>query len=180
MSNISVRVDDELKTKAQETFNELGLDLSTGIKMYLKQVVLRQAIPFEVTLEKSDIELAIEDLKSGRVNQYDNLEDLFDELDNEDWKTNIFEKNYKNLKKKHYNMYKLKEVTDLIVTQQKEELVRVYKDHQLQGNLKEFRELHIESDWLLVYKVKDNNLTLLLIATGKHDEVFRSASNYVW
>lgn len=84
MSNISVRVDDELKTKAQETFNELGLDLSTGIKMYLKQVVLRQAIPFEVTLEKSDIELAIEDLKSGRVNQYDNLEDLFDELDNED------------------------------------------------------------------------------------------------
>lgn len=93
--------------------------------------------------------------------------------------TNIFEKNYKNLKKKHYNMYKLKEVTDLIVTQQKEELVRVYKDHQLQGNLKEFRELHIESDWLLVYKVKDNNLTLLLIATGKHDDVFRSASNYV-
>jgi len=84
MSTINVRVDDELKAKAQETFSDLGLDLTTGIKMYLKQVVMRQAIPFEITLEKSEIESALEDIKADRINRYENINDLFNELDNED------------------------------------------------------------------------------------------------
>lgn len=84
MSTINVRVDDELKAKAQETFSDLGLDLTTGIKMYLKQVVMRQAIPFEVTLEKSEIESALEDIQSDRINRYENINELFNELDNED------------------------------------------------------------------------------------------------
>ena len=84
MSTINIRVDDELKAKAQETFSDLGLDLTTGIKMYLKQVVMRQAIPFEVTLEKSEIESALEDIKADRINKYENINELFDELDNED------------------------------------------------------------------------------------------------
>lgn len=92
--------------------------------------------------------------------------------------TNTFERNLKKLKKKHYDISKLKEVIELIVNQEKDKLANVYRDHQLKGNLKEFRELHIESDWLLIYKVENENLTLLLITTGKHDDVFRNASNY--
>ncbi len=92
--------------------------------------------------------------------------------------TRTFKRNIKALKKNHYKMSKLKEVLDLIINEDKETLINVYNDHQLQGDLKQFRELHIESDWLLIYKVDNKKLTLLLVATGKHDDVFRNASNY--
>lgn len=68
----------------------------------------------------------------------------------------------KALKKKHYKMSKLQEVLDLIINNDKETLINVHNDHQLQGDLKHFKELHIESDWLLIYKV-DNKKTNTLI-----------------
>ena len=84
-STINIRVEEELKAKAQETFDKLGLDLTSGIRIYLNQVVIREGIPFDVTLRKSELELAIEDIESDRVNSYKNLDELFKELDNEDW-----------------------------------------------------------------------------------------------
>lgn len=75
-------------------------------------------------------------------------------------------------------MSKLEAVLELLLQRDIETLVNQYKDHQLSGKLKEFRELHIESDWLLIYRMDNSVLELCLIATGKHDEVFRNASNY--
>ena len=54
MSQIAVRVDDQLKKEATELFNELGLDMSTAVKLFLKQSVLTRSIPFEVKLEIDD------------------------------------------------------------------------------------------------------------------------------
>ena len=51
MSQIAVRVDDELKKEATEIFNELGLDMSTAVKLFLKQSVLTRSIPFDVKLD---------------------------------------------------------------------------------------------------------------------------------
>lgn len=51
MSQIAVRVDDELKKEATAIFNELGLDMSTAVKLFLKQRVLTRSIPFEVKLD---------------------------------------------------------------------------------------------------------------------------------
>lgn len=48
-----------------------------------------------------------------------------------------------------------------------------YKDHQLQGNLKDFRECHIEPDWLLMYQVFKNELILTATATGTHTDLFK-------
>ena len=48
MSQIAVRVDDELKKEATAIFNELGLDMSTAVKLFLKQSVLTRSIPFDV------------------------------------------------------------------------------------------------------------------------------------
>ena len=42
-----------------------------------------------------------------------------------------------------------------------------YRDHQLKGNLRGFRELHIQGDWLLVYRVEGEHVTLA--RTGTHD-----------
>ena len=54
MSQIAVRVDDQLKKEATELFNELGLDMSTAVKLFLKQSVLTRSIPFEVKLDVDD------------------------------------------------------------------------------------------------------------------------------
>lgn len=47
-----------------------------------------------------------------------------------------------------------------------------YKDHQLIGSLKEFRECHIKNDLLLVYKKQDEVLILLLVDIGTHSSLF--------
>ncbi len=49
-------------------------------------------------------------------------------------------------------------------------LDKKYKDHQLKGELKEFRECHIKPDFLLVYRIKNNQLELIDI--GSHSELF--------
>lgn len=45
-----------------------------------------------------------------------------------------------------------------------------YKDHQLKGNMKDFRECHIKPDLLLVYMIEDD--TLKLVDIGSHSELF--------
>jgi len=52
-----------------------------------------------------------------------------------------------------------------------EELESKYKDHQLKGNLKEFRECHIKPDLLLMYRINDDVLELVDI--GTHSELFK-------
>ena len=47
-----------------------------------------------------------------------------------------------------------------------------YKDHQLTGNLHDFRECHIEPDWLLMYQIFENELILSATATGTHSDLF--------
>jgi mRNA interferase YafQ len=47
-----------------------------------------------------------------------------------------------------------------------------FRDHVLWGEWAGVRELHIRADWLLAYKVEDNELRL--IRTGTHSDLFRS------
>jgi mRNA interferase YafQ len=45
-----------------------------------------------------------------------------------------------------------------------------YKDHSLSGNWKHHRDIHIEPDWLLLYKIDGNDL--YLARTGTHADLF--------
>jgi len=47
-----------------------------------------------------------------------------------------------------------------------------YKDHSLSGNYFGYRECHIEPDWLLVYKIIENELILIAVTTGTHSDLF--------
>lgn len=47
-STIQVRVDDELKVKADELFKDLGTDTTTAIRMFLKQALAVNGFPFEI------------------------------------------------------------------------------------------------------------------------------------
>ena len=48
-----------------------------------------------------------------------------------------------------------------------------YKDHPLSGNYKGYRECHIQPDWLLIYLVKNDILTLTLVDTGTHSDLLK-------
>ena len=45
-------------------------------------------------------------------------------------------------------------------------------DHQLSGNMADFREYHIEPDWLLVYRIEEDVLILTATETGTHADLF--------
>ncbi len=51
MSQINIRMDDNLKKQADELFNELGLNMSTAITMFIRQAVRQKGIPFEVSIK---------------------------------------------------------------------------------------------------------------------------------
>lgn len=48
-----------------------------------------------------------------------------------------------------------------------------YCDHELAGKYKGYRECHIQSDWLLIYLIENNILTLTLVDTGTHSDLFK-------
>lgn len=45
-TTINIRIDKKIKKEATYTLSELGLDMSTAVKMFLNQVVAEQGIPF--------------------------------------------------------------------------------------------------------------------------------------
>jgi mRNA interferase YafQ len=50
------------------------------------------------------------------------------------------------------------------------ELPPRYKDHSLAGDWKNYRDSHIEPDWLLIYKIQGDDL--YLVRTGTHSDLF--------
>ena len=47
-----------------------------------------------------------------------------------------------------------------------------YRDHALQGDKRGYRDCHIKNDWVLIYKIDKNVLTLILSETGTHSDIF--------
>lgn len=86
--------------------------------------------------------------------------------------TSIFKRDYKRMVKKHYDMDKLETVVKLLIANNQDELVRRYRDHALKGNWQGYRELHLDKDWLLIYKVDDKQLILTMTRTGSHEDLF--------
>ena len=84
--------------------------------------------------------------------------------------TNQYKKDVKLAKKRNYNISELLEVVKKLSFGLP--LEEKYKDHALEGNWKNHRELHIRPDWLLIYQIKDDILILELSRTGTHSDLF--------
>ena len=78
-----------------------------------------------------------------------------------------FLRDVKRLKRKHCDMRALAAAQSALRRNDRPVLAGRYKDHQLKGDLREFRELHIQGDWLLVYRVEGEHI--ILARTGTHD-----------
>jgi mRNA interferase YafQ len=85
--------------------------------------------------------------------------------------TRQFEKDIKKAIKRGKNMDKLKVVINKLT--KGEPLEFRYQDHQLIGNYQGRRECHLESDWLLIYKVLPDQDQIIFERTGTHSDLFR-------
>lgn len=81
-----------------------------------------------------------------------------------------FKKDFKAIVKRGYDVKLLEEVVNLLV--QEKSLPQKYLDHPLAGNYAGHRECHIVPDWLLIYKIESDILTLSLTRTGTHSDLF--------
>lgn len=79
-----------------------------------------------------------------------------------------YKRDHKMILKRGWNVGSLKTVLDVLLNEEK--LDRKYHDHELSGNYVGYRECHIESDWLLIYKIADGQLKLQI--TGSHSDLF--------
>lgn len=86
--------------------------------------------------------------------------------------TTKFNKGLKKMSKQNKNIEKLIEVVEKIANDV--DLEPKYKNHKLTNdkNFKDCYECHIEPNWLLIYKIYNNELILLLFATGSHGDLF--------
>lgn len=85
--------------------------------------------------------------------------------------TTAYKKAYKLMKKRGLDISLLDEVVNLL--RQGRQLEERYHDHGLTGDLAGFRECHIKPDWLLIYLIENDILTLTLIDTGSPSDLFK-------
>jgi len=84
--------------------------------------------------------------------------------------TNKMKRDVKLMEKRGKNMSKLYETLKLLANGAP--MPPKYHDHPLGGEFNEYRECHIEGDWLLMYRIYENKLILSASATGTHSDLF--------
>lgn len=87
-ANITMRMDEELKSQLQELVANLGMDMTTFFTISAKQAVREQRIPFAISMEgsNSDTIRAIDDVRHGRnlSRSFSSIEELMEDLNAED------------------------------------------------------------------------------------------------
>lgn len=85
-SNISIRMDSDLKSAAEALFDELGMSLSTAFNIFVRQSLREGGIPFKITEGRPNQETVAAMLEAERIAKdptvkgYNNMDDLFADL----------------------------------------------------------------------------------------------------
>lgn len=85
-TNVTIRMDANLKAQAEVLFNELGMNLSTAFNIFVRQSLREGAIPFKIHFERPNAETiaAMEEAKrianDPSVKGYTDINELFAEL----------------------------------------------------------------------------------------------------
>lgn len=88
-TNISIRMDAELKAQADALFAELGMNISTAFNIFIRQSLRKGGLPFDVTLNQPNKETIAAMLEAERIAKdptvkgYTDLNQLFTALKND-------------------------------------------------------------------------------------------------
>ncbi len=87
-TNITMRIDEDLKAQLQELVSNLGMDMTTFFTITAKQAVREQRIPFAISMGKpnTDTMRAIEDVQNRKnlSRGYSSVEELMEDLNADD------------------------------------------------------------------------------------------------
>ena len=86
-------------------------------------------------------------------------------------RSNQFKRDYKKAKKQGKNLLLLHQIIDNLCHQKS--LPAKFRNHTLSHNWHNYRELHLSSDWLLVYQLIIERNLLRLARLGSHTEIFK-------
>ena len=86
-TNLNIRIDKDVKEKAEKIFNELGLNMTSAVNIFLRTAVRERGIPFELKLDVPN-ETTIAAIEEGRKMasdpsspRYSNIDELRDALE---------------------------------------------------------------------------------------------------
>ncbi len=85
-TNISIRMDSNLKAQADALFGELGMNLSTAVNIFVRQSLREGRIPFDISLNQPNKETIAAMLEAKRIAKdpsvkgYNDLDELFADL----------------------------------------------------------------------------------------------------
>ncbi|AMB96530.1 type II toxin-antitoxin system RelB/DinJ family antitoxin [Aerococcus urinae] len=82
--SIHVRVDQDLKDSVQSILDDIGMDMSSAITVYLKAINRKQGIPFDLRLNAIDEALA--EVEAGKGESYDSIDDWWEAMNADDKK----------------------------------------------------------------------------------------------
>ena len=77
-TSMSIRLDSEVKEQAQQVFNHLGMDMTTAITIFLRQVLQYQGLPFDVRLDENRKLIQV----LTDVDQHRNMSQSFESVSN--------------------------------------------------------------------------------------------------
>jgi len=81
-ATVRARIDPELKAEVDKLLSCLGLSTTEAINLFYNQIRLRQGLPFAVEIPNETTRKTFESTDQGKdLNSYDNLEQLFESLD---------------------------------------------------------------------------------------------------
>ena len=84
MAQINIRIDDELKARADNIFEELGLNMTTAFTMFVRQTIRQGGIPFEITTRVDPfyntenmkvLRQSIKEAEEGKLTAHDIIEE---------------------------------------------------------------------------------------------------------
>ena len=171
-TNVTIRMDSDIKAEAEALFSELGMNLSTAFNVFVRQSLREGGIPFEIHTERPNKETVAAMLEAERIallgcgRSTSGVEAMSYDIV---W-TTAFKKDYKLAQKRHMNLDLLDDIIRALA--HGEALPEKNRDHALTGDWIGHRECHIQPDWLLIYRIEGDVLVLTLARTGSHSDLF--------
>ena len=77
----TIRVDEENYLKAREILSQIGLNYSQAVSVFNNMIVLNKGLPFELKIPNNQTRQALHELKVRDGKTFDNVNELFDDLD---------------------------------------------------------------------------------------------------
>jgi DNA-damage-inducible protein J len=80
---IHARVEPEIKKNVEEIFAELGLNMTSALNLFFKQVVLQKGLPFSVNIPNTQTAKAIEEARKTvkKKSRFSSADEMFAALD---------------------------------------------------------------------------------------------------